>query len=77
MKLSLSKKSHPNLELNRARKGTSECEAVRCKGKATITIAVPVGDKGLIFVSVCKNCAGKFGPECGKKRRAAFVEKRA
>ncbi len=67
MELSLSKESHLNLELNRARKGASECEAIGCKGKATITIAVPIGDKGLIFVSVCKDCVGKFESDCGKE----------
>jgi hypothetical protein len=71
MKLSLSKESHPNLEPNRARKGAGECEAIRCKGKATSTIAVPVGDTGLIFVSVCKDCAGKFEPNCEKESRRA------
>jgi hypothetical protein len=62
-----SKESDSTLGLNRAREDISECEAVRCNDKATMTIAMRVGDKGLIFVSVCKNCAYKFKSDCVKE----------
>jgi hypothetical protein len=72
-----SKESLSTHDQNRARKDVSECEAVRCNDKATITITVPVGDKGLILVSVCKNCVGKFKRDCEKEGGAGYVEKRA
>jgi hypothetical protein len=57
----LSAKEPPSTRYhNRARQDVSQCEAVGCNDKSTLTITVPVGDKGLILVSVCKNCVGKF-----------------
>jgi hypothetical protein len=57
----LSSKETPSTRYhNGVRQDVSQCEAVGCNGKAAVTITVPVGNKGLIFVSVCKNCVGKF-----------------
>jgi hypothetical protein len=39
---------------------TSICEAVGCETKATTTIEVKVGQKGLISLSLCEDCINKF-----------------
>jgi hypothetical protein len=66
--MSCPNESLPNLELNQAKKDTSECEAAGCNAKATATMAVPVGNNGLIFVSVCQNCTGKFSSRTVERR---------
>jgi hypothetical protein len=37
------------------------CEAVGCFAKATNEIAVKVGNLGIIYLYVCKDCAKQFG----------------
>jgi hypothetical protein len=45
----------------------SVCEAFACAAKSTKKIAIPVGDKGSIFLFVCDSCLSKFGSEVKAK----------
>ena len=36
------------------------CEAVGCQEEATEEITVNAGEFGVLILSVCKNCIGKF-----------------
>ena len=36
------------------------CEAAGCFAKATVMIEVKVGDRGIIPLSLCSKCVGKF-----------------
>jgi hypothetical protein len=50
--------SGDNFEADRSQ--TITCEALGCTANATHKIAVNVGTLGVIFVSVCSNCAPIF-----------------
>jgi hypothetical protein len=66
--MSCPNESLPNRVLNQAKNGSNECEASGCNAKATATIAVPVGEKRLIYVSVCQNCTDIFLDRTIKRR---------
>src|SRR5829696_3503235 len=68
---SFNESSH-NLTLDRATKEIFECEAVGCNAKATNTIPVPVGNKGMISVLLCQKCISKFEHDCEKNRRVTW-----
>lgn len=36
------------------------CEALDCNSRYTEKVAVKVGKRGTIWLSLCKNCKGKF-----------------